>query len=712
MTSSTPGSCWLAALVLALLGSVRAQGLAADPDALWLEDVHGERAQAWVAARNAETDARLRADPRFAAERERYLRYGQAAGPEAYAAGGYVHALLRDAAHPLGTWRTQRLDGHATSQWQDALSLDDLARAEGVRWQFRPHWLNPICDAALGSRCLVSLSPDGGDRTVLREFDLATRRFVPAAEGFEIPVAARTVVAWVDHDTVMLTSDFGPGSLSDAGYALQARLWKRGQPLAEARTVFDAPPNTVLFILHAMKSDGPARYFAEVWRRGEPSPEYWQLAPDRPAHPLALPGPVVQYRGVVGTLGDELVALTSRPVSIGTRQVRAGSLLAVPLHGDRPATVIFEPDATQAIDPIFHLAMSRDRLWFAAMTNVDARLYSAAPGRRGWKVTAHAVPPHAAINLLTGESTQGEVMARVESLLLPPTLQVYPERGAPRTVDAAPSVVAERDNVVEQHFATSRDGTRVPYYLLHRRDWHPDGQGAGVVSAYGGFGVSWLPSYVNHEFKTDIGWPIVERGGVFVLANIRGGGEYGPAWHAAARRGLRQNGLDDLAAVAHDLVRRGVVAPGRLGMIGGSNGGLMAAATGIQRPDLFAALIAEVPLTDMLRYTRLYTGAVWINEYGDPDDPAEAARLRAYSPLQNVRPNVRYPEMLLVTSTADDRVHPGHARRLAERLRSAGAPVLFHESTEGGHEGLATVQELAEVRALETVYLLQALKLD
>jgi prolyl oligopeptidase len=251
----------------------------------------------------------------------------------------------------------------------------------------------------------------------------------------------------------------------------------------------------------------------------------------------------------------------------------------------------------------------------------------------------------------------------------------------------------------------------VPYYLVHRKGMRMDGTAAGLVSAYGGFGVSWLPSYANREFKTDIGWPILERGGVFVMANIRGGGEYGPAWHDAARRGLRQNGLDDLAAVAQDLVRLRAVAPGRLAMIGGSNGGLLAAATGIQRPELFKALIAEVPLTDMMRYTKLYTGSVWINEYGDPDDPVEAARLRAFSPLQNVKPGVHYPEMLLVTSTADDRVHPGHARRLAEKLRSVGQPVLFHEATEGGHEGLASVDQQARERALETVYLLQALQL-
>jgi len=691
-----------------------AASAAADADLLWLEDVHGAQALAWVADRHAETERRFRTDPRFAAEAERFRRYAQGAGRDEYASGGYAHQMLRDAEHPLGTWRVMRLDGqpHAAT-WTDALSFDELARREGRRWQFRPGWLNPTCDAALGSRCLLALSPDGGDRTVLREFDLATGRFIAAADGgFEIPIAARTVAAWVDRDTVMLSSDFGPGSLSDAGYAIQARLWKRGQALAEARPVFDAPAGTVLFILHAMKSKGTKLYLAEVWLRGAPSPEYWRLDPERPAVRLALPAAVVQYRGVVGALGDELIVTTAQPAKIGTRTVRAGSLLALRIDGRGTPKLVFEPDATQAIDPIFHLAMANDSLWFVAMKNVDAHLYSAAPRHGRWTVTEHPLPPHAAVQLLTGENTQGVVMAKVESLLQPPATLLYGSGRAPRTIAATQPLFDASAYLAEQRFATSRDGTRVPYYLVHRKGYKYDGSAPGIVSAYGGFGVSWLPSYANHEFKTDIGWPIVERGGVFVLANIRGGGEYGPAWHDGARRGLRQNGLDDLAAVARDLVRTGAAAPDRLAMIGGSNGGLLAAATGIQSPRLFKALIAEVPLTDMLRYTKLYTGSVWINEYGDPDDPAEAAKLLGYSPLQNARAGAAYPEMLLVTSTSDDRVHPGHARRLAEKLRRLGQPVLFYEATEGGHESLASLQHQAELRALETIYLLQALKID
>ncbi len=687
---------------------------APDQDFLWLEDVHAARALSWVADRNAETDRRLRTDPRFAGEVERFRHFAQAAGREEYAGGGYAHQMIRDAQHPLGTWRVMRIGhGGTASAWHAVLSLDELAAREGARWQFRADWLNPVCDVSLGSRCLVSISPDGGDRTVLREFDLATRRFVPPAEGgFAIPVAARTVVRWVDRDTVMLSTDFGPGSLSPAGYALQARLWKRGTSLADAKPVFDAPADTVLFILHAMKGRGAPLFLAEVWLRGAPSPEYWRVRPDRAALRLALPAAVVPYRGVVGVLGQDLVAMTSAAATIAGRSVRAGSLIALRIDGRGTPRIVFEPDSTQAIDPIFHLAMARDRLWFVAMKDVDAHLYSAAPRGGRWRIEEHALPPHAAVQMLSGETAQDAVMTRVESLLSPPTTLLYSTVRAPQTIATSPAVVDASGYVAEQHFATSRDGTRVPYYLVRSKTFRFDGTAPAIVSAYGGFGVSWLPSYANREFKTDIGWPIVERGGVFVQANIRGGGEYGPAWHEGARRGLRQNGLDDLAAVAHDLVRLHAASPDRLAMIGGSNGGLLAAATGVQSPTLFKALIAEVPLTDMVRFTKLYTGSVWINEYGDPDDAIEGAQLRAYSPFQNVRTGVAYPEMLLVTSTADDRVHPGHARRLAEKLRSIGQPVLFHEDTEGGHEGQASPQQQAELRALETVYLLQALKID
>ena len=701
-------------LLRCLLLSVQLSPLLAhaqsDADDLWLEDLRSPRAMEWVAARNAETDARFKSDPRYAAEVERFRRYAQGAGRDEYAAGGYAHQVSRDAEHPLGTWRVMRLGHRGERVWKTALSFDALAQSEGTRWQFRPGWLNPTCDAQLGTRCLLALSPDGGDRTVLREFDLATGRFVDG--GFATTEAARSVVAWIDKDTVLIESDFGPGSMSAAGYALQARVWKRGQPLSQARLVFTAPADSVLFILHAMKGAAAPRYFAEVWRRGAPTPEYWRVRVDGPARPVPLPTAVVQYRGIVGALGDDLIITTAKPLTIGTRTVGPGSLLAVDARGRGTTEIVFEPDASQAIDPIFHLAMARDALWFVAMKDVDAHLYSAR--RRGgrWVVTEHPLPPHAAVQLLTGENTQDVVMARVESMLLPPTTMLYGTQTTPRTIATTAPLFDAACCITDQHFATSDDGTRVPYYLVRRRDFRFDGSAPGLISAYGGFGVSWLPSYANHEFKTDIGWPIIDRGGVFVLANIRGGGEYGPLWHAGARRALRQNGLDDLAAIARDLVRIRAVAPDRLAMIGGSNGGLLAAATGIQRPDLFKALIAEVPLTDMLRYTKLYTGSVWINEYGDPDDPTEAAALRRYSPLHNVRSGVRYPEMLLVTSTSDDRVHPGHARRLAEKLRGVGQPVLFHESSEGGHESLASLQHQAELRALQTMYLLQALKIE
>jgi prolyl oligopeptidase len=684
-----------------------------DPEFGWLEDVHGAAALAWVAARNTETEARFASDPRHAGELERFLRLAQGDGRDEYVAGGYAHQMARDAGHPLGTWRVMRVDGRGPSHWRDALSLDELARREGTRWQFRPGWLNPTCDSRIGTRCLLALSPDGGDRTVLREFDLKTGGFVdPSTGGFATTAPARSVVAWIDRDHLLIESDFGPGSLSGAGYATQARVWTRGRPLSEARLVFQAPADAVLFILHAMISDGPPLYLAEVWLRGAPSPEYWRMSLDRPAIKLALPGAVVQYRGIVGVLGGKLIAMTAEPVALDGRTVRAGSLLALDGAGHEAPQLVFEPDATQAIDPIFHLAMARDRLWFVAMKDVDAHLYSALPSKGRWAITEHPLPPHAAVQLLTGENTQRVVMAKVETLLLPPTTMLFGGPGAPETISTMPPLFDASLYTTEQRFATSRDGTRVPYYLMHGKGFRFDGSAPGLVSAYGGFGVSWLPSYANHEFKTDIGLPVLERGGVFVQANIRGGGEYGPAWHEGARRALRQNGLDDLAAVAQDLVRIHAVASDRLAMIGGSNGGLLAAATGIQSPRLFKALIAEVPLTDMLRFHKLYTGSVWVNEYGDPDDPTEAAALARYSPLQNVKAGVAYPEMLLVTSTSDDRVHPGHARRLAEKLRSVGRPVLFYEATEGGHESLASPQRQAELRALETIYLLQALEID
>jgi prolyl oligopeptidase len=684
-------------------------------DDLWLEDGASDATRAWVHARNAETEARLLKDPRFAAEQRRFVTLGRQGHSDEYLNGGLLHRVAVDDQHPLGTWQVRAISAAARawvggSGWQTLLSLDDLARQEGKPWKFRPGWLNPMCDTTVGPRCVLHLSPDGGDRTVLREFDLHKRRFV--ADGFRIETPARTYAHWVDKDQLLVASDFGPGTLSHAGYARQSRLWRRGTPLAEAQLLFEAADDAVLFIPHAFRSTTGSVFVAEVWRQAGGAPEWWLLRTEGDAQRLSLPVDVVRYHGVMGIAADRLVLMTAQALVQGDSRWPAGSLVAVPLPGRTgPAELIFAPAADEAVDPIFHLAIADDGLWFGVMKDVSGHLFSARRGKNGWGRREHPVPPFAAIRLLSGEVAPSSVLVKTESLLLPPAVSVRSNHAPTIAVAQAPAAFDASGFVTEQRLATSRDGTRVPYYIVRPKAHRFDGRAAALLTAYGGFGISFLPSYLNSEFQSDFAWPVLAAGGIHVHVNIRGGGEFGPAWHRAAQGRAHPRGIEDLIAVAEDLVRIGAASAQRLGFVGASNGGLLATATAVMRPDLFKAVVADVPITDMLRFHELFTGAVWIDEYGDPRVPEDRAVLQSYSPLHNLREGVHYPEMLLTTSSSDDRVHPGHARRFAERLRRLGQPVLFFESADAGHEGAASLESAARQRAMKSTYLLQALDL-
>jgi len=715
-TQAGAASAWrgCAALLLGLALSAAAQQPA--PADLWLEDGSSDATQAWVQARNAQTEQQLLRDPRFASELRRFAALGRQGHSDDYLNGGLLHRVAVDARHPLGTWQVRAVTAQARrwlgggSGWQTLLSLDTLAREDGQRWKFRPGWLNPMCDTSVGPRCVLHLSPDGGDRTVLREFDLHTRRFV--ADGFRIDTAARTYAHWVDADHLLLASDFGAGTLSSAGYARQSRLWQRGTPASAAKLLFEAPDDAVLYIPHAFRAGQRKLFVAEVWRQAGGAPDWWLLQPDGAAQRLSFPVDLVRYHGVVGIVADRLVLMTAQPLQQGADSWPAGSLLALPLPGQPGAAeLIFAPAADEAVDPIFHLAIADDGLWFGVMKNVSGQLFSAQRSAAGWQRRSHPLPPFAAIRLLSGEVAPSAVLVKTESLLSPPATSLRSDHAPTLALAQAPAAFDARGFTTEQRFATSRDGTQVPYFIVRPKGHRFDGSAAALLTAYGGFGVSFLPSYLNSEFQSDFAWPMLAGGGIHVHVNVRGGGEFGPAWHRAAQGRGHPRGIEDLVAVADDLLRIGAASPQRLGLVGTSNGGLLAAAAAVQRPELFRAVVADVPITDMLRFHELFTGAVWIDEYGDPRVAEDLAVLRSYSPLHNLRAGVRYPALLLTTSSTDDRVHPGHARRFAQALRQLDQPVLFHESADGGHEGAASLDSAARLRALKSTFLLQALGL-
>lgn len=683
--------------------------------------------RAWVAARNAESEARWMQGPGFEALKAGFLQLGQGTRQDSYLNGGWVHRLQAEAGRPLGRWQVQAASPQARRilgpGWHTLLDLDDMARADGQRWKFPLWWKNPMCDATLGPRCIVNLSPDGGDRTVLREFDLRQRRFVPAAEGgFAIDTPARTYAHWISRDQLLLATDFGPGSLSGAQYARQARVWQRGTPHTAARPLFEAPEDSVLFIPHNFRHRGGTLFVAEVWRQGPGAPEWWLLQPDaadgQTARRWMPPVDLVRYRGLMGIVGDRLLAMSARPLDHAGGQWPAGSVLALPLPGapdadKSPIEPVFVPDAHQAVDPVFHLAVARDALWMGLMNDVSAQLWRVRRTPSGqWPRRAFPLPPHSSVRLLAGEIAPSAVLVKTESLLSPPRSLLLDE--APQAPLQARSL-AQAPNPLgagyqsTQYFATSRDGTQVPYYVLRARGPAPAQRPPALLTAYGGFGFSYLPAFLNPEFHSDLALPLLRAGALHVHVNIRGGGEYGPAWHQAAQRRLRPKGQEDLIAVAEDLVRRGLADPKRLGFIGSSNGGLLAGAVATARPELWRAVVADVPILDMLRFHTLFTGAVWIDEYGDPRDPQDRAVLAGYSPLHRLQAGVRYPALLLTTATSDDRVHPGHARRFAERLRELGQPVWFHESADAGHGGAGSLASAAATRALQANFLLQQL---
>lgn len=694
---------------------VRAAAADAAPD-LWLEDTASAATKAWVAARNAESEARLLRDPRFEAERQRFLSLAGGTRSEDYLNGGLIHRLAADSQGPLGRWQVRAVSPAALALlgegWHTMLDLDALARREGVRWTMPLWWKNPICDTSLGPRCVLNLSPDGGDRTVLREFDLRTRDFV--ADGFRIDTPARTYAHWVNANQLLVASDFGPGSLSRAAYARQARLWQRGTPHTAARLLWQAPEDTVLYIPHNFRHSRGTLFVAEVWHQAAGAPSWWLLHTDRPPERYQPPVDLVRYRGLAGIVDDRLIALTAQPLTQGGQTWPAGSLLALPLPGAAGPTAaiepVFIPGRDEAVDAVFHLAVAQDALWVGVMQNVSGRLYRVQRQGGAWQRTPQPVPAHGAVRLLTGEVAPSAALVVTESLLSPAQTSLRGS-GEPVPIASARAAFDASPYLTEQRFATSRDGTRVPYYVTRARQAGGARAPAALLTAYGGFGISFLPTYLNPEFHTDLLWPLLQHGALHVHANIRGGGEYGPGWHRAAQRREHARGIEDLIAVAEDLVRAGLADPQRLGFIGSSNGGLLAAATAVRRPELFRAVVADVPLTDMLRFHELFTGAVWIDEYGDPREPGDRAALAAYSPLHTLRAGVRYPEMLVTTSSSDDRVHPGHARRFAEALRRLGQPVLFHESTDTGHGASAALDAAARKRALKTTYLLQALGL-
>lgn len=679
-------------------GAVAAADGGGDDPYLWLEAVDDAKALDWVRARNAVATQELEASPDFKPIHDRLLTIldSEARIPYVTKIGDRYYNFWRDAKQVRGIWRRTTLEEYAKAEpvWETVLDLDALAAAEHENWV----WKGADCRHPDYQRCLLQLSRGGGDAVVIREFDLLTRAFVSG--GFVAP-EAKTDITWAGPDEVYIASDFGPGSLTDSGYPRIVRKWRRGTPLADAVDVFAGAREDVASSALVIDSGG---HHHEMIRRATTfySGENWLKVGDR-FELLNVPDDAQ-----VGFWRDQLTIELRSDWAIGGEIHPGGALLAIAvadfLAGQRAFATLYTPGPRKSLSG---LAGLKSALIVNELDNVRSRLYLLKPGRDGWTRTPIEAPAFGALGVSAiDDDSSDDYWLTVTDFLTPTTLyRASLGGGAAQRLKALPPFFDASGLDIVQHEVTSKDGTRVPYFQVSRKGLKLDGRNPTLLYGYGGFEVSMLPSY-----SAGVGASWLERGGVYVLANIRGGGEFGPAWHQAALKANRQRAYDDFIAIAEDLAKRKVTSPKHLGIQGGSNGGLLMGVMLTQRPELFGAVVCQVPLLDMRRYHQLLAGASWMGEYGNPDIPEEWAWIAKYSPYQNLKPDAKYPRVLFTTSTRDDRVHPGHARKMAARMAQQGHDVLYYENIEGGHGGAANNPQLARMGALAYAFLWKQLK--
>ena len=690
-------------------------GVRAADEHLALEQVNGTEAMAFVADENRKSLAALTGDRRYETFRQQAFDILSATdripGPDFLGDG--IGNFWQDAANPKGVWRRTSLASYrtATPGWETLLDIDALSKAEGRDWVFK----GANCLAPDETRCLISLSEGGKDAVVVREFDTTTKAFVDG--GFVLPEGKHRL-SWLDRDTLLVATDFGPengkSTLTESGYPYIVKALSRGQTLTQAVERFRGDV-----------ADGGYGVSPSVYRDG--SGEVQAVLISRPldtyrAETWLLEGAtltqlqVPQKISIQGMLNKRLVFSLDQDWTRREGQARtAGSLLAVSLNTLRPATptgdlhvsteadLVFTPTERQSIEDV---SVTDDKIVAVINDNVKGRIVAFNDnGERPWTQTALPAAENVAVHLGSVDRRAGKVFYNFEGFLTPSTLALADLNAATADkIKVAPARFDASNDVVEQFEATSADGTKVPYFVVRPNTAPMDGSTPTIMFGYGGFQIAFPPAY-----KPEMGKLWLENGGAFVIANIRGGGEFGPAWHEAALKENRQRAFDDFAAVARDLEARKITSPRRLGIYGRSNGGVLTSVAITQHPELYNAAVIESPLIDMLRYWELPAGASWIGEYGDPRIPEEAAYIARYSGYQNLRPNARYPRLYITTNTRDDRVHPGHARKFAARLGDMGYDHLYYEETSGGHSNDADPVANARRWARHYVYLSQQL---
>ena len=671
-------------------------GAAREDPFVWLERVDGERAMAWVRAEDAKTAAVLEEDARYSGLFEEALEIAEAKDriPEPRLISGRILNRWQDADHVRGIWRRTSLADYQKSapSWTTILDLDALAAAEKANW----FWSGADCEERAERRCMIGLSDGGEDAVTLREFDLRSARFVDG--GFSLP-RGKQDAAWQDADTLLVAREWSPGELTRSGYPFVVKRIKRGQPLSAAVEVFRGTASDVGVSPSAF-NDG-AGHRALVIRRSVSFFEAeYQLVRSNGTSKLALPSKA----DIVALVAGRLIINLREDWTTDAGTFPQGSLVSIDLAATVAAperlrpTLIYAPGPREAFQ---QAAATRGHLLVSVLDNVKGRAYVYKPESAGkWSRHRIALPDNVSIHIVDADLHSDRAFLSVTGFLTPTSLWLANvATGALAKVKTLPPRFDASHHVVEQFEAMSSDGTRIPYFVVHRIDMKLDGGTPTILTAYGGFLVSETPYYAPQTGKL---W--LERGGALVLANIRGGGEFGPAWHDAGLKTHRQRIFDDFTAVARDLIAKGITSPSHLGIQGGSNGGLLMGVQFIQHPELWGAVDMQVPLLDMLGYEHIAAGSSWVGEYGSVSNPEERAFLASISPYDNLKPGVPYPEALIWTTTKDDRVGPQHARKFAARLAAMGVPYLFYEVVQGGHGSGATLAERAAMTAREFTY--------
>ncbi len=671
-----------------------------DSDNIWLEDVLGKKSLEWVKEQNTRSTAILEKVPGFKETYDNTLKILNAKDriPYAIERKGYFYNFWTDEKNPRGVYRRTTLKEYKKSnpKWEIILDIDKLAKKEGKNWVYKgSSVLYPDYD-----RMLVKLSDGGSDAVTIREFDIPSKSFVK--KGFIIPMA-KNMVSWRDRDSLYVGSNFGKDSLTKSGYPRIVKIWKRGTSLKEAKVIFETARESIWASggrMHGEKGD----YIDLISENVTFFNTYYYYL-NKKQEPVKIKLP--PFSNFVGYFKKQFVIKLQKPWKKGAKIFKPGSILigqaSSILKGDMDFKLLIEPGDKLSISSV---SFTKNTILVNVLEDVVSKLLQFKQDKDlKWNMNEVKIGDNGSISVFNTSELHDDYFVNFNSFLVPSTLyMVNGKTGKIEVLKKSPDKFNAKPYITEQKFATSKDGTKIPYFIVRKKDLKFDGNNPTLLYGYGGFMISMRPRYSSSR---GINW--LEKGGVYVLSNIRGGGEYGPKWHQAAKKKNKLKSYEDFIAIAEDLIKQKITSPQKLAIQGGSNGGLLVGAVFVLRPDLFKAVVCQVPLLDMKRYTRLLAGASWAGEYGDPDKADMWNYIKKYSPYHNVKKDIKYPEVFFNTSTKDDRVHPAHARKMVAKMMKQGHKVYYYENTEGGHAGAANNKQRAYMVALEYAYLYKKL---